>query len=72
MNFTNPVTVLVSRQPIRASSNSARWCQETIKQLWRTRQRSIDPKEREQAQATFEWAITRYQQIEAQAKEQGN
>ena len=69
---TNPVTVLVSRQPIRASSNSARWCQETIKQLWRTRQRSINPKERAQAQATFEWAITRYQQIEAQAKEQGN
>jgi len=34
---TNPVTVLVKGQPIRASRKSALWCIGTIEQLWRER-----------------------------------
>ena len=68
---TNPVDVIVDNQPIRVSANSARWCQETIKQLWNTRGRSISDHERGEAKQTFEWAIERYQQIEAEAKARG-
>ncbi|MBI3411192.1 MAG: CehA/McbA family metallohydrolase [Planctomycetes bacterium] len=34
---TNPVSVIVDGQPIRASRKSAQWCVGTIEQLWRER-----------------------------------
>ena len=34
---TNPVSVLVGGEPIRASRKSAQWCLGTIEQLWRER-----------------------------------
>jgi hypothetical protein len=64
---TNPVNVLVGEQPIRASRASALWCIETIDLLWRNRQRSIVPAEREEAKATFDRAIARYRQIAREA-----
>jgi hypothetical protein len=53
---TNPVNVLVSGKPIRASRQSAWWCVETIDQLWRNRERSIVEPERADARVAFESA----------------
>jgi len=60
---TNPVNVLVGGKPIRASRASALWCIETIKQLWRSRERTIAASEREAAQAAFQQAIGQFEQI---------
>jgi hypothetical protein len=60
---TNPVNVLVGDRPIRASRTSALWCIETIKQLWRAREKTVASNEREEAHAAFEQAIQRYEQI---------
>ena len=65
---TNPVTVTVSGKPVRASANSARWCAETIRQLWRARQNAIAPAEQAEAKATFDKAIKIYEQIEREAR----
>jgi hypothetical protein len=64
---TNPVNVLVASKPIRASRQSARWCQEVIDQLWNNRQKNIVPPERDAAKAAFERAKERYRQIAAEA-----
>ena len=60
---TNPVDVLVGNQPIRASKASARWCQETIRQLWDARHRHISEAERPAAQQAYERARQRFEQI---------
>jgi hypothetical protein len=60
---TNPVTVLVSGKPIRASRNSALWCIETIEQLWRARSDRIADYEKADAQAAFDRAILVYESI---------
>jgi hypothetical protein len=65
---TNPVNVLVAGQPIRASRSSALWCIETIKQLWRNRERAIAAGEREEAHAAFREAIQIYEEIATQAR----
>lgn len=57
---TNPVNVLVGGRPIRASAESARWCEETIHQLWRMREKNIHPSERAAARAAFDAAIAEY------------
>ena len=64
---TNPVNVLVASKPIRASRESARWCQEVIELLWNNRQKNIVPPERDAAKAAFERAKERYRQIAAEA-----
>ncbi len=64
---TNPVEVRVGGAPIRASRQSALWCAETIRQLWRARNRNIAPAERAEAQTTFEAAIRTYEQRAAEA-----
>ena len=50
---TNPVNVLVSGQPIRASRRSALWCIAAIEQLWRARHERIATQEREESRKTF-------------------
>ncbi len=60
---TNPVTVLVDDQPIRASRKSAQWAIGIIDQLWRSRSNMIAPEERAEAGRVFEWAINRYMKI---------
>ncbi len=57
---TNPIEVLVADKPIRASGDSARWCIETIEQLWRQRERHIAPSERPAAKKVFSQAISVY------------
>lgn len=60
---TNPVNVLVANKPIRASRNSARWCAETVQQLWEARHRNIAESERPAARAAYDRALKKYAQI---------
>jgi len=64
---TNPVTVRVAGQPIRASRQSALWCSECIDQLWRARGKAISVTERETAHQTFLKAKETYGKIAADA-----
>ena len=65
---TNPVNVIVSGKPIRASADSAKWCVGVIEQLWRVREKDIRPGERAEAKKTFDKAIGMYKAIAADAK----
>ncbi|QEG00877.1 hypothetical protein Mal15_49530 [Stieleria maiorica] len=60
---TNPVNVIVAGRPIRAASDSARWCEETIHLLWKNRERFIAEDERAEARATYDRAIETYRRI---------
>jgi hypothetical protein len=60
---TNPVTVLVGGQPIRASRQSALWCAECVDQLWHARGRTITDAERAAAKKAFDAAAKLYRQI---------
>ncbi len=64
---TNPVDILIDRAPIRVSQQSARWCQETIRQLWRVREKNIAIAERAEAKRAFDTAIDEFQLRSAQA-----
>ncbi|MCB1124086.1 MAG: hypothetical protein KJT03_21225, partial [Verrucomicrobiae bacterium] len=64
---TNPVNVIVAKKPIRASRQSALWCIETIKQLWRARENKIADHEKAAARAAFDRAIQVYERIAEEA-----
>ncbi len=55
---SNPVDVIVADQPIRASSESARWCGEMTRLLWKNRERSIAEPERPAAKEAFDHALS--------------
>ena len=57
---TNPVNVIVDQLPIRASRESALWCVETIKLLWKNRHQKIAERERPAAEETYQRAIQSY------------
>ncbi|QGQ22937.1 hypothetical protein F1728_09735 [Gimesia benthica] len=57
---TNPVNVIVDQRPIRASRESALWCAETIKLLWKNRHQKIAERERPAAEETYQRAIQSY------------
>ncbi|WP_145211725.1 CehA/McbA family metallohydrolase [Gimesia alba] len=59
---TNPVNVIVDQKPIRASRESALWCAETIKLLWKNRNKIIAAQERLEAEQTYQRAIRTYLQ----------
>ena len=59
---TNPVNVIVDQKPIRASRESALWCAETIKLLWKNRNKIISSQERLEAEQTYQRAIRTYLQ----------
>ncbi len=65
---TNPVNVIVAEKPIRASADSARWCAEAIKLLWKNRNNKIAEHEREEAHETYQRAIRMYEEIAAAAR----
>jgi hypothetical protein len=67
---TNPVDVLINQKPIRVSASSARWCEETIQQLWRVRSATIAPAERTEADRTFQAAIAEYRRRGADAEKE--
>ncbi len=57
---TNPVNVEVAGYPIRASIESARWCQESVQLLWENRNKYIGESEREEAWQSYQDAIAVY------------
>ncbi|WP_417387340.1 CehA/McbA family metallohydrolase [Gimesia sp.] len=59
---TNPVNVIIAKQPIRASRDSALWCAETIKLLWKNRHLKIAESERQAAEQVYQRAIQTYLQ----------
>jgi hypothetical protein len=65
---TNPVDVIVAKMPIRASRQSALWCIDCIEQLWRARQNTVSPGERDEAKKTFDRAVEIYRKIAEEAK----
>jgi hypothetical protein len=64
---TNPVDVLVGQRPIRASRESAKWCAQTVKQLWERRHSWISETERNEAHQTYLRAIGRFESIAQEA-----
>ncbi|MGI9471185.1 MAG: CehA/McbA family metallohydrolase [Rubripirellula sp.] len=54
---SNPIPIIVSEKPIRASEDSARWCIEMTQLLWKNRERNIADHEREAAKEAFDHAI---------------
>ncbi|MCA9105813.1 MAG: CehA/McbA family metallohydrolase [Planctomycetales bacterium] len=66
---TNPVDVIVDEQPIRVSRASARWCEESVEQLWRDRNLFIAPHERDAARAAYDRASEDYRKRAAEAPE---
>lgn len=67
---TNPVTVLVADRPIRASVDSARWCQEMTRRLWANRRERISEAERPAAQGAFERTYQRFERIAEETAQQ--
>ncbi|QDT99363.1 CehA/McbA family metallohydrolase [Gimesia aquarii] len=66
---TNPVNVIVKERPIRASRESALWCAESIKLLWKNRHKKIAEHERGEAEQTYQRAIRTYLQRAEEAAE---
>jgi hypothetical protein len=66
---TNPVEVIVGGRPIRASRQSALWCQAALERLWQARGHSIAPGERDEARRAFDEAVRIYRAIAAEAPE---
>ena len=64
---TNPVNVLVTDKPIRASRASALWCAESVKLLWQNRNRFIKKPEQPAAKATYARTIKTYERIAAES-----
>ena len=60
---TNPVRVLVSGAPIRASRESARWALACIDQLWRARRGKIAEDQRAAAERAYDQARAIYRRI---------
>ncbi len=57
---TNPVNVIVQQQPIRASRGSALWCAESVRLLWKNRNRFIAESERPAAREAYERALAQF------------
>ena len=64
---TNPVTVIVGGQPVRASRRSAQWALAAVDQLWRVRSRRISAAERTDAERAYDQARATYRQIAAES-----
>ena len=66
---SNPVNVIISGKPIRASAKSARWCREMTQLLWKNRERRIAEAERAEAEEAFDLAISTFARIESESGE---
>lgn len=65
---TNPVNVMIRDKPIRASSESARWCIDAIELLWKNRSSNIAESERDAASEAYQRAIALYKRIAEEAR----
>ena len=66
---TNPIYVTVGGRPIRASADSARWCLLGVDQCWKSKQRTYDADEQDDAANAYEHARQVYREILRQAGE---
>lgn len=57
---TNPVNVIVGAKPIRASRASALWCAESVRLLWKNRNRFIAESERPAAREAYERSLMQF------------
>ena len=57
---SNPVNVIIQQQPIRASRGSALWCAESVRLLWRNRNRFIAESERPAAREAYERSLQEF------------
>ena len=64
---TNPVNVMIGDKPIRASSESARWCIDAVELLWKNRSSNIAESERDAASEAYQRAIALYKRIAEEA-----
>jgi hypothetical protein len=64
---TNPVFVIVSDKPIRASRHSAEWFRRCVDQCWKVKQKTYSAAEQEQAQAVYDHARKTYDRLIAES-----
>lgn len=64
---TNPVTVQVGGQPIRASKKSAQWCRAGVDACWEQKRLRIRPSELEEAARAYDHARAVYDRIIAES-----
>ena len=64
---TNPVNVIVSAKPIRASRGSALWCAESVRLLWKNRNRFIAESERPAAKESYERSLKQFLTLASEA-----
>jgi hypothetical protein len=57
---TNPVNVIIAEKPIRASRASAVWCAESVRLLWKNRNRFIAEFERPAAREAYERSLSQF------------
>ena len=57
---TNPVNVIIAEKPIRASRASALWCAESVRLLWKNRNRFIAESERPAAREAYERSLKQF------------
>ena len=58
---------IVAEMPVRASGSSALWGEESVRLLWRNRQRFIAEAEREEARRDYERTLQMYLQLAAES-----
>jgi hypothetical protein len=68
---TNPVNIIVGQQPIRVSRASALWCAESVRLLWKNRQRFIHVSERPAARKAYKRSLATYLQIAEASNDDG-
>jgi hypothetical protein len=66
-SHTNPIFVLVSDKPIRASRRSAEWCLKGVDQCWSQKKKFIAAGETDGARAAYDHARATYRQIVAES-----
>ncbi len=69
---TNPVNVIVDAKPIRASRGSALWCAESVRLLWKNRNRFIAESERPAAKEAYVRSLNEFLLRAGQATDDGD
>ncbi len=67
-SHSNPVFVLVSGKPIRASRRSAEWCLKGVDKCWAEKEDKIKADEQEQAKRDYEHARVTYRKLLAECE----
>src|SRR5258706_3099735 len=67
-SHTNPVFVVVSDKPIRASKKSAQWCLDGVDKCWNAKDRTYTQDEKEDAKSAYEHAREVYRKIVAESE----